>query len=202
MLNKRLLILIIGICLVLLVSTSALAAPLMQGSASEKSEVLWQLTETVVIDPGTTVKISEGVLTTGYTVEAVAKASSDQAPVQDGTFRLTMTVFSPDDDMPGQKAGRWYVRGLWTVVDSAAKSTDVNRRHSPDAVRGLLSTELSFNPATTKSAFAADFLMPMSLNKGRWAKGEGTFFFDEQMEGSAKMAVESRPDVMKKVRED
>ncbi len=188
-----------------LVSAASPATPLasqdIQDDSAElapsirQTNVGWRLTSAKVTATGETAKMQQGTLTTGYTVVAVATAITKGAPIEKAKFELTLSAFSPSKDMPGQKAGRWYLRGTWTLTDQNATQADLEVRHNPAVIRGDLLTELSFNPATDPGAFSGKFSLPMSLAAGQWSKGEGTISFDENFEGSIYLAADEWPEL-------
>ncbi|NTV76041.1 MAG: hypothetical protein HGA66_17780 [Holophaga sp.] len=69
-----------------------------------------------MLKPGATTIDAQGTMTSGYVLEATAKALNPDTPVQNGTFKIELNAFSPSQDMPGQKAGTWYVRGDWQIT--------------------------------------------------------------------------------------
>jgi hypothetical protein len=194
MLHRKIGLNVFVILLVLLVSASALAAsPLIQRAPIINETVIWQLTDVQVVNRGQTVMIPEGRLTTGYAVEATA-TSQEGSLVPEGKFQLTLTAFSPRRDMPGQRAGRWYIQGDWVITDVNASEEEANARHSPAIVKGALLADLTFNPATDPDAFTAWTQLPMSPAGGRWRKGEGTFSVNERFEGDLFLALERWPE--------
>ncbi len=194
MLNKKRWIIAVGTLLVLLVvaSTLAAASPLIRKAPTASETVIWKLSKAQVVDPGQTTATQEGTLTTGYTIEATAKSKEKLVP--EGTFRLTLSAFSPSKDMPGQKVGRWYVVGKWSITDKNAKPDSDKLRHTPDVLKGDLQADLTFNPAASPGNFSALARFPMSLIGGRWGKGEGTFSVNGQLEGDLFMALERWPE--------
>ncbi len=169
MLHRKLELNVFVVLLVLLVSASALAAsPLIQRVPIVNETVIWQLTDVQVVNRGQTVATQEGILTTGYTVEATARSKEGNL-VPEGKFQLTLTAFSPHRDMPGQRAGRWYIQGDWVITDVNANENEeeAKARHSPAIVKGALLADLTFNPATEPGAFTAWSRLPMSLAGGQ-----------------------------------
>lgn len=172
-----------------------------QVPAAQKSPAIenaifgWQLTNAKVVNPGSTSKTDEGTLTTGYTVEATAVAQGIGAPVQRGTFRVTMSIFFPQQDMPGQKAGQWYLTGKWTITDAMADKKTLKIRHNQSVSKGTLKTSLSFNPAAQKGSLDAYVAIQMSPAGGRWTSAEGVFSGNERMEGFILLNGDKWPDL-------
>ncbi|MDH4230570.1 MAG: hypothetical protein OEW04_00900 [Nitrospirota bacterium] len=157
----------------------------------------WQISNAQVVDPGKTMTNNKGTLTKGYIIEAAADAVSPDAPIKKGTLRITMSAFLPAKDMPGQKAGTWYVQGKWSITDENASETEKKARHSEGVVRGDLFATSNFNPCASQGALSARVLFPMSLNGRVWARGEGTFTGNEMFEGTIQMDAALWPDVAK-----
>jgi len=189
--NKKLWAIVIGSLLVLLVSASTLAAaPLFKKAPSIVDEmVVWELTKTTVVDPGQTNVDGMGTFVEGYTIEAKAKAKHNNV-VPEGSFWLTLTAFSPANDMPGQKAGLWYVQGKWRITKKDADPEALKVRHNSEVIEGSLKAELDFNPATGQGNWTGVAWVPMSLAAGNWAKGEGTLTFDGNLEGDLFLPLE------------
>lgn len=155
----------------------------------------WQLSTLKVVSEGTTTQLPEGTLIMGYKVQAVAVATDPDSPVRRGKFEMEMSVFSPAKDMPGQKAGLWYVSGKWTITDAAAKATVTRVRHNTATISGTMLAELTANPLTDATAWEASFQIPMSLTGGRWTKGEGMLLlnFGTKSGNAAMPDVDRRP---------
>jgi hypothetical protein len=143
-------------------------------------EIVWLLKDPRVVDPGQTVTSPQGVMTQGYTVEATAYAPGTMT--SEGVFRITLSAFYPREDMPGQKAGKWYILGKWTIMstEEAAKGSQTRRS---GGIRGELNGELAFNPATTPGEVKASIRVPYSRMRGSWAAGKGTFVGNEKFGG-------------------
>lgn len=163
-----------------LVLICAVAAP------AEQQAVTWQLTNFQVVDAGETVEIPKGLLTTGYIMEG--DAASLGGPFANGKFQLTLSAFSPFKKMAGQKPGFWYVQGVWTITDVSAAPELAEARYSAAKVRGNLSAQLTFNPATDSGEFSGKVRVPFSPFHGR---GTGTFSGDLESEGQLSLVMKS-----------
>lgn len=154
--------------------------------------VIWDLTQTLVVSPGQTIVIPAdktgfpgGTLVDGYILEAKAKTKSGKL-IPEGTFRLTMSVFSPAKDFGEQKAGIWYVQGQWTVIDKKADLDPKAKesRHNKYKAEGRIQAELPFNPVGRQVGWSARAMVPMSLAAGQWARGsDGVLTLDSRLEG-------------------
>ncbi|MEW6519822.1 MAG: hypothetical protein AB1461_10450 [Thermodesulfobacteriota bacterium] len=144
----------------------------------------WQLQDAEVVSRGETLTSSTGILTKGYVVEALAVTSQGKAPVRTGRYTVDVTAFSPAKDLPGQKAGVWYVRGTWTLTDQTADEEELKAHHNPGTIKGFLDAELPFNPLTDGGAFDAQVRVPMAPGAAGWAAGDGTFTGNERFEGT------------------
>ena len=101
-------------------------------------------------------------MTTDYVVEAFALARTGRASVVRGAFRMTLSVFTPRVNLPGQVAGRSYVTGAWTVTNLMAPPADLLVRHNQYVVKGSLNAELAFNPLSQAQ------LLPGMLQGAKW----------------------------------
>ncbi len=180
----------------LLAASVEAAMPVSRRAPQGQTEAFgWQVTDAKVVSPGTTGRAPDGTLTQGYAVEAVAVATTPGTPVPRGVFQLTVTAFRPLRDLPGQKAGVWYVRGTWSVTDEQASAAELAARHSPAVVRGSLSAELTFDPAVQAGAVEALLTLPLSPDGGRWSRGSGSFSGNERFEGEMRIDAVLLPDV-------
>jgi len=192
--NRKIWFIVIGALLVTLVTASALVAAPLTKKVTTSEEVVWELTKAEVVDPGQTILTEQGTLVEGYTIEAKAKAKNNNV-VPEGQLRLTMSLFSPNRDLPGQQAGHWYAQGKWTITKQNYDPEKVKVRHNPDVMGGDLQTELTFNPLEGQQNWSAKARLPMSLAVGRWSKGDGSFSFNGQLEGDLFLAFELWPEV-------
>ncbi|MBP7690021.1 MAG: hypothetical protein KA765_19050 [Thermoflexales bacterium] len=157
--HLRLTILVIA-ALVCLPVLSVFAAPAAPSGPVDLSS--WWLAKVKVVSAGTTVNTPQGSLTTDYVVEAFALARTGRASVVRGAFRMTLSVFTPRVDLPGQVAGRSYVTGAWTVTNLMAPPADLLVRHNQYVVKGSLNAELAFNPLSQAQ------LLPGMLQGAKW----------------------------------
>jgi hypothetical protein len=155
----------------------------------------WQLSAARVVNPGVTTVGPQGTLTSGYVLEARAKAVGPDTPVQNGTFKIELSTFSPSQDMPGQKAGTWYVRGDWRITKGNIAAAEGRSRHGPSFLNGSLSVELPFNPVTEAGPVNAAVSLPRAPQAGRWASGNGTFNGNETFEGLIQIDAQIWPDL-------
>lgn len=168
---------------------SMAASEVTAGDSVVPESVTWGLSKITVVDPGQTVYSDEGVLTQGYTLEAKSK-TKDGKLIPEGTFRLTLTAFSPAAPMMGQEPGVWYVKGKWTVIDKYALDDE---KHSRGVVSGYVGAELGFNPALDQLAWTAPADLPMSTvtqvttDGLQWAYGDGVLMLDPTAEGELQL---------------
>jgi hypothetical protein len=160
-------------------------------------DVRWALRGAKVLAPGATVTIAAdpetgqpgGTLTTGYVLEGKVKAQRGGF-VPEGTFRLTLTAFRPDTDLPAQRAGLWHVQGRWTVVAADAEPEALKARHNPYVVQGRIHDALPFNPAEAEGAWSARATVPASWAAGSWVRGKtGTLRVDPGGGGELEIAL-------------
>lgn len=186
--KKRLLLILVVAILILTAVTSAIAAK----PPIEDDVVVWQLTKARVVDQGRTETVSEGTLITGFIVEAKAKSRHDNL-IKDGTFRLELSAFSPRRDMPGQKAGRWYVQGKW-VIDANGNPASVKERHKQGTAQGSIDADLDFNPTAESRNWTGSAFLPMSTADTRWAKGEGVYSVNAAWDGDLFLELKLWPE--------
>ncbi len=185
------------LCLAVFTGGGIAAAPDKKAPGIVETTFGWQLSGAKVINQGQTKTVKPGVITRDYTVEATATSITPSTPVRKGTFRATLTAFSPASDMPGQKAGMWYVQGKWRITDDSATKKEKDARHSPAVVDGSISAELLFNPAASAGDITASIDMPSSPAAGVWTVGKGRFTGNERFEGDIEVSAAVWPDVAK-----
>lgn len=192
--SKKLWAIVIGSLLVVLVSASTLAAAsgIKKAPSITDETVIWELTEATILDLGQTNTDGMGTLTQGYTIEAKAKTKvKDKYNVlPEGNLRLTLSAFSPAQDMPGQKAGFWYVEGKWKLTKKDADPEKLKVRHNSEVIAGSVKAKLDFNPATGQGNWTGVAWVPMSLAAGKWSKGEGTLTLDQNLNGDLFLPLE------------
>lgn len=192
-----LLLIILMIATVTIYATAEAARPVITDDV-----VIWDLTQTVVVSAGQTITIPAdnsgfpgGVLTEGYVLESKAKSKSGKL-VPEGTFRLTLSAFTPARDYGEQKAGIWYVQGEWTVIDKNADADPEAKksRHNRYKVEGRIQTELLFNPAERMAGWSSEAMVPMSIAAGQWARGSnGVLTLNSQLEGDLYLTLKLWP---------
>lgn len=155
--------------------------------------VIWEISKATVVDPGSFEEMDEGQFFKGYTIEAKAKAKHNNV-VPEGTFRLTLDAFSPNEDMGSQKAGFWYVQGHWTITKKNAPQNELKVKHNPNKAEGFLIAELAANPVTTNGNWTGKAALPMVLAAGRWSRGEGTLTFGDNLEGDLFLKLDRWPE--------
>ncbi|HIJ94234.1 MAG TPA: hypothetical protein HPP94_00535 [Desulfuromonadales bacterium] len=189
----------------LLVSVLLLAAvtcSVVQAEVSKKKELItqseagWQITNTTVVKASQAVTFRQGVIVDDYIVSGDAAALSTATPIQKGKVRFTVNLFSPIRDMPGQRAGLWYLQGTWTITADDAKPELLKIRHNPYVIEGDIKAELANNPVDQPSAeLAAKVYILNSMAAGRWTNGYGTYAGNGSFEGSITLNIDSHPDL-------
>jgi hypothetical protein len=180
----------------LLTACALVLAAILAASAvnAEPTTIDWWLSNSRVVSEGITAATGEGVLTTGYEIEAAANTpAGSQSPK--GIFSVTVSIFSPNHDMPGQKAGMWYVQGSWNIKDPAPGAQPARRRDA-NVVRGTLSGELAFNPSKDAGHIDARVLLLRSASASRKMSGKGTFSGNEKFEGALSIIADRLPEIL------
>ncbi|UCF91193.1 MAG: hypothetical protein JSW39_23425 [Desulfobacterales bacterium] len=166
------------------------AAPASAGPVKVGDTVRWQLTDVRVSDPGQNVNTGVGQLVDNYTVEAVATALT-KAPIENGVFRLTYTAFKPKKDTTEQQAELWYVTGKWSITDTKATKKKLKIKHNDAVMRGIISTDLDFNPTLEPAqTIAAGLKWPFSPFGNYWGAGSGLFSGSSDFEGVMELTLE------------
>ena len=182
-------VILLGLVLVLLVGSAAAKPPV-----TVNNQVIWELKKAVIVSTGTTQDTPEGVFIQGVVVEAMAKTKSGKT-IPEGTFRLSFDLFRPNMDMPGQKAGFWYVVGSWTISKKDAAPESLKARHSPDIVQGSIKAELTFNPLESPGNWSALASLPMSPAAERWSRGKGSLSLNAAFTGDLYLDLEVWPEI-------
>ncbi len=188
--NKLTLIFVVVVLLAGMVYSSASAV---KPPFSEEI-VVWEISKPVVISEGQTVETREGTLTTGYVIEAKAKAKNNNV-VPEGSIVFTFSVFTPLGDMPGQVPGIWYVHGDWVITKKNASIESAKARHSSDKAMGNIKAELAFNPLAQPGNWSGLAWIPMSLAAGQWSRGQGTVTLNGQFEGELLLDLSRLPEI-------
>ena len=185
------------LCLAVFTGGGIAAAPDKKAPGIVETTFGWQLSGAKVVNQGKTKTVKPGVITRDYTVEATATSTTPSTPVRKGTFRVKLSAFSPAADMPGQKAGMWYVQGKWRIADDKATKKEKDTRHGPAVIDGIIRAELAFNPAAAAGDMTAAIDMPSSPAAGVWTVGKGLFTGNERFEGALEVSAAVWPDVAK-----
>ena len=185
MTRKRYVILILLVLAMLIVTASAFASPAQKNKRTVDTGGGWDLSNARVESAGETLQNATGTLVRGYTLVADAY-SADNPDFQSGTFRLEMSLFSPAEDMPGQKKNHWYAQGNWTITALEADAEAVTFRHNPYVIEGKLSMEVPGNIAASgrlNNIKAPAQLLIAPAGGGRWLRAEGAFSGNGLFEG-------------------
>ena len=165
-------------------------------TGSPSGQAVWQLTRATVADQGKRVETAQGILIQGYVLEAQAGAPAParQPARANGLsaagFRVELTIFSPSKDMPGQKAGRWYLRGQWTLLPAGRAPEARQRRHTAyPALQGILLGECDSDPTSGAVPLTAQLKLPPKQSAGKWVRGMGTFSGDSLMNGTVALTL-------------
>jgi hypothetical protein len=157
-----------------LASPAVLAQPQSQqteeaGAGFANERVNWQLSNLHVTSPGQVLEAQEGVLTRQYVLEAEARPAPGNGEVK-ALFRLTMDVFTPAEDMPGQTKGQWYVQGRWTLEPDVRAGSNVQSELLASAISGRAQAALSFDPTARLSDWKASVQIPMGRMRSESAR--------------------------------
>ena len=158
------------VALVFFCTSTLLAQPV----AKPPKTVTWTLTPGTVVDPGVTTQTADGVLVTGYTVQATAQ-SQGAARVRTGKFTIKCTI--------QEKAGQFQLRGAWDITKEGSPKT---AHHNPHSIMGTMGADLSFNPAAngTGNIIGTVLVSAKRRHAGKEVKAQGTFSGNETFAGT------------------
>lgn len=152
----------------------------------ERNDLLWHLRRSRIVDFGSTSRTGEGVLVTSIVIEAEAVSAQNLA-IKDGKFFMTASLFSPVTDVPWLKAGKWYLRGDWTITNPKSSPQEVRAGYRHAVVKGIMLGEISFNPFESKNCdreIALQAIVPMSIAAGvRIPPQKGSYYGSGNFEG-------------------
>jgi hypothetical protein len=131
--------------------------------ATSASAWRWKLTDIHRQANGQEQELFEGVLMHGWELEAQATSDQPGTPF-DGTLMISLQAFSPRQPMSGQIPGRWYARGNWSLLDSAARPTPGAR-----SAAGVLQGQLSAESPRSFVASSLDWHAQLRIASGRFA---------------------------------
>ena len=153
----------------------------------DRNELLWHLQRGKIIDFGSSSRTSEGVLITCILIEAEA-VSDQNLSIKQGKFFMTASLFSPVTDVPWLKAGKWYLRGDWTITNLKSSPQEVRAGYRHAVVKGIMLGEISFNPFEFKNCdreISLQAIVPMSIAAGtRVPPQKGSYFGSGSFEGN------------------
>ena len=153
----------------------------------DRNELSWDLQRGKIIDFGTSSRTSEGVLITCILIEAEA-VSDQNLSIKQGKFFMTASLFSPVTDVPWLKAGKWYLRGDWTITNLKSSPQEVRAGYRHAVVKGIMLGEISFNPFEFKNCdrdISLQAIVPMSIAAGvRVPPQKGSYFGSGNFEGN------------------
>ncbi len=152
----------------------------------DHNELEWCLQGARIIDAGSSSHSAEGTLVTGIIVEAEAVTEQHLA-IKLGKFVMTASIFSPVTDVPWLSAGKWYLRGDWTITNQKSSPQEIRAGYRHAVVKGIMLGEISFNPFETKNfrrEISLQAIMPMSIAAGtRTPPQKGGYFGRANFEG-------------------
>jgi hypothetical protein len=162
---------------------SAATSPASSAGAPGQSETsAWQLSELTTFYAGTSSELPEGTLVSNYVLTGKATATAGTL-MKEGKFQLVLGAFWPNQDLPGQPAGSWYISGNWTLTDPTVPTPAVRQRQPPGVVTGVLVTKLDLDPTKPGQALMLPITLPIARVNGVWARGAGTLSLDPDRGG-------------------
>lgn len=154
------------------------------GQALTTKVITWKLSRGKVLSKGTTKDVPEGKIVSGCVIEGQAVSANQGIPFSKGKYRVSLTLFSPKRDLPGQKAGTWYLTGDWTITNTAASREDLAARHNSHETGGSFSLDSPFNPLVGKGNLNGSLLLRSNGAQGKVGSvGRGNFAVNQLFEG-------------------
>jgi len=163
------------------------------------AQVAWQLKNMHQTSPGQISRSKEGEFKRDYVIEADADAGV-QAFFPKARFRLSLNVFAPARDMPGQVKGKWYVQGIWTLEPDVQAQGAFPEGMLAGTLSGRVQAALPFDPTSVKKAWQGNVRIPMTRvradNAGtgvRPMRGGGEIAFNSGGEGNLSVGLKLWP---------
>jgi hypothetical protein len=171
-------------------------APIAIAPQALAEDQAWALSDVAIDEPGQPSPLADGTIVR-YVLQGAVHATSSTI-VKEGSFQLIVSAFQPNHDMPGQRAGRWYIRGDWSITDAQAPPPARGQRHRRGVMAGTLVSELDANPFAATDAFTLPLHLPMTLTEAGWVLGKGTLtIHDARGDGSITLVVNRRATVVR-----
>lgn len=196
------LIMVLALCVIWPAQAATAAATTVAADSTNEEMVrpehvvlTWRLNQTEM-SSSDMLRSRYGFLVPDYKVTGQAMSDTPDNPLPQGRFEFQGSVFSPLRDMPGQRAGQWYLQGKWQIVATDADPQILRIRHNPYRIEGTLRAELPANPAD-RPDLAVDALLTIasSLAGGRWNTGSGKVVGNGALEGELQLHVDRHPDM-------
>lgn len=170
-----------------------------RSAAFASTNATWKLTNVLKIGAAQVVQSKEGALKRQYVIGADADAGS-QALFPRAHLRLTLDVFSPAKNMPGQMKGKWYVHGIWTLEPDAQAAVSAEAGALTGPLSGRVQAELPFDPTASNKKWKGTVQIPMirvradNVSPGvRPMRGGGEIVFDADGTGSLSVNLKLWP---------
>ena len=162
------------------------------GAPGGAATYVWQLTN-LRLTPAKVIELPTGTLAETYLLVGATTAPTNTL-IKEGNFQLVLSAFWPKQDLPGQPAGKWYVKGTWTITDPTVPTPVVRQRQPPGVVTGMLVTTLDHDPTQSGASLTLPITLPLSRVNGVWSKGTGTLHLDPDRGGGSLTLVLERRD--------
>jgi hypothetical protein len=164
--------------------------------ASKDSSLQWGLSNAKIVSQGRELELLEGILHQDFVLEADAQAVNTEF-MPAARFKLVLQAFRPTKDFAGQVAGRWYLKGVWSLQDpSAVPATEVKKWNQSGVLKSQFLAETTFDPRLASSQWRADFNLPPgrylpvdSASSGFLFRGQGALAIKTGFEGTLSLAL-------------
>lgn len=165
-------------------------------AAADDTSLQWTINESRVVSEGHEVVIDEGLMLQDLVIEGLAQAlNTDFLPT--AKFKLVLQAFSPAKDIGRQLAGRWYLKGYWTLNDPLVTTESKARQwNTAGALKSHFLAETAHDPRLASTQWRAEFSMlpgrytPQdSKSPGFSVRGTGALAMNTGFEGTLSLAL-------------
>jgi hypothetical protein len=164
--------------------------------ASLAEDLAWTLGDITVDRLGQPSTLVDGIAIR-YVLRGSASVTGGTS-IKEGTFQLVVSAFQPSHDLPAQRAGRWYIRGDWSITNAEAQTQMRGQRHRQGVLAGTLVSEMDENPFAAVRDCTFPVQLPMTLTEAGWMRGKGSLALHAtQGSGSITLVVSRRASVVR-----
>jgi hypothetical protein len=165
-------------------------------AAADDASLQWAIKEAKVVSDGREVAIDEGVMLQDVVIEGRAQALNTEL-LPTAIFKVVLQAFSPAKDMGRQLAGRWYLKGYWTLNNPLAAAESTARQwNTAGALKSHFLAETAHDPRLASTQWRAEFSMlpgrytPQDTKSPAFSvRGTGALAMNTGSEGTLSLAL-------------